>query len=64
MNSQFPTPDLIVMLTHQDKTVPDALALFQRAKDYPFPGHVHSHPMARLKRACGPYLIDCSNSNV
>jgi hypothetical protein len=35
MNSQHPKPELIVMLTHQDKTVPDALELFQRAKDYP-----------------------------
>lgn len=28
-------PELIVMLTHQDKTVPDALDLFQRAREYP-----------------------------
>jgi 2,4-dienoyl-CoA reductase-like NADH-dependent reductase (Old Yellow Enzyme family) len=35
MNSQHPKPELIVMLTHQDKTVPNAMELFQRAKDYP-----------------------------
>jgi len=35
MQSNHPKPELIVMLTHQDKTVPDALALFQRTKDYP-----------------------------
>jgi len=35
MQSQNPKPELIVMLTHQDKTVPDALELFRRAKDYP-----------------------------
>jgi hypothetical protein len=35
MQTQQPKPELIVMLTHQDKTVPDALELFQRAKDYP-----------------------------
>lgn len=35
MNSQHPRPELIVMLTHHDKTVPNALELFQRAKDYP-----------------------------
>jgi hypothetical protein len=28
-------PELIVMLTHHDKTVPDTLELFHRAKDYP-----------------------------
>jgi 2,4-dienoyl-CoA reductase-like NADH-dependent reductase (Old Yellow Enzyme family) len=28
-------PELIVMLTHHDQTVPDALALFERTKDYP-----------------------------
>jgi hypothetical protein len=28
-------PELIVMLTHQDKTVPDALALFNQLKDEP-----------------------------
>lgn len=28
-------PELIVMLTHQDKTVPDALDLFQRTREYP-----------------------------
>jgi hypothetical protein len=35
MQSQHPKPELIVMLTHHDKTVPDALELFQRTKDYP-----------------------------
>jgi hypothetical protein len=35
MQLQQLKPELIVMLTHQDKTVPDALELFQRAKDYP-----------------------------
>ena len=35
MQSQHLKPELIVMLTHHDKTVPDALELFQRAKDYP-----------------------------
>ena len=35
MQSNHPKPELIVMLTHQDKTVPDALDLFQRTKDYP-----------------------------
>jgi hypothetical protein len=35
MQSQSNKPELIVMLTHHDKTVPDALELFQRAKDYP-----------------------------
>jgi hypothetical protein len=35
MNAEHPIPELIVMLTHQDKTVPDALELFQRTKDYP-----------------------------
>ena len=28
-------PELIVMLTHHDKTVSDALELFQRAREYP-----------------------------
>jgi hypothetical protein len=28
-------PELIVMLTHHDQTVPDALDLFERCKDYP-----------------------------
>ena len=28
-------PELIVMLTHQDETVPDALELFERTKHYP-----------------------------
>jgi hypothetical protein len=35
MQSQNKKPELIVMLTHHDKTVPDALELFHRAKDYP-----------------------------
>jgi hypothetical protein len=35
MPSQPHKPELIVMLTHHDKTVPEALELFQRAKDYP-----------------------------
>ena len=35
MQSQHVKPELIVMLTHQDKTVPDALELFNRTKDYP-----------------------------
>ena len=28
-------PELIVMLTHHDKTVPDALELFERTREYP-----------------------------
>jgi 2,4-dienoyl-CoA reductase-like NADH-dependent reductase (Old Yellow Enzyme family) len=35
MPSQHLKPELIVMLTHHDKTVPEALELFQRTKDYP-----------------------------
>ncbi len=35
MQSQHVRPELIVMLTHHDKTVPEALELFQRTKDYP-----------------------------
>jgi hypothetical protein len=35
MNSQHVKPELIVMLTHHDKTVPDALELFERTKEYP-----------------------------
>jgi len=35
MQSQHLKPELIVMLTHHDQTVPDALELFERAKDYP-----------------------------
>ena len=35
MQSRHAKPELIVMLTYQDKTVPDALELFQRAKDAP-----------------------------
>lgn len=37
MQSQHLRPELIVMLTHHDKTVPEALELFQRTKDYPIP---------------------------
>ena len=35
MKPQHAKPELIVMLTHQDKTVPDALELFARTKEYP-----------------------------
>src|SRR5262245_39283458 len=35
MTAQFPKPELIVMLTHHDQTVHDALELFERLKDYP-----------------------------
>ena len=35
MQSQHSKPKLIVMLTHHDQTVPDALELFARTKDYP-----------------------------
>lgn len=35
MQSPHVKPELIVMLTHHDKTVPDALELFERSKDYP-----------------------------
>lgn len=35
MNIQHPRPELIVMLTYQDKTVPNALEVFERTKDYP-----------------------------
>jgi hypothetical protein len=35
MPSQHLKPELIVMLTHHDQTVPDALELFERSKDYP-----------------------------
>jgi hypothetical protein len=35
MQTQQLKPELIVMLTHQDKTVLDALELFQRTKEYP-----------------------------
>ena len=35
MQSQPLKPELIVMLTHHDQTVPDAQELFARAKDYP-----------------------------
>jgi hypothetical protein len=35
MQHQHLKPELIVMLTHQDKTVPDALEIFHRTKDYP-----------------------------
>ena len=35
MQHQHLKPELIVMLTYQDETVPDALELFERTKDYP-----------------------------
>jgi hypothetical protein len=35
MQSQHAKPELIVMLTHHDKTVPDALDLFARSKECP-----------------------------
>ena len=35
MQTENLKPELIVMLTHHDQTVPDALELFERAKDYP-----------------------------
>jgi hypothetical protein len=35
MQSQNVKPELIVMLTHHDQTVPQALELFERTKDYP-----------------------------
>lgn len=35
MQPQHIKPELIVMLTHHDQTVPDALQLFERTKDYP-----------------------------
>jgi 2,4-dienoyl-CoA reductase-like NADH-dependent reductase (Old Yellow Enzyme family) len=35
MQSQHSKPELIVMLTHHDQTVPDALELFERTKGYP-----------------------------
>jgi len=35
MQSQHLKPELIVMLTHYDKTVPNALELFESTKDYP-----------------------------
>lgn len=35
MHSIHPKPELIVMLTHHDETVPEALDLFQRTKDCP-----------------------------
>jgi hypothetical protein len=35
MQSQHLKPELIVMLTHHDQTVPDALELFERTKDHP-----------------------------
>jgi hypothetical protein len=35
MKTQNPKPKLIVMLTHNDKTVSNALELFERSKDYP-----------------------------
>ena len=35
MQYKHPKPELIIMLTHQDKTVQNALDLFQRTKSYP-----------------------------
>lgn len=35
MPTQTPKPELIVMLTHHDKTVSDAMDLFQSASEYP-----------------------------
>lgn len=35
METQRLKPELIVMLTHQDRTVQDALQLFERSRDYP-----------------------------
>jgi len=35
MQSGHAKPELIVMLTHHDQTVPDALDLFERTKEYP-----------------------------
>ena len=35
MNSKHPKPELIVMLTHQDRTVSNSLELFEHTKDYP-----------------------------
>lgn len=35
MQNHQPKPELIVMLTHHDKTVSNALELFQRTREYP-----------------------------
>ena len=35
METEHLKPELIVMLTHQDRTVQDALQLFERTQDYP-----------------------------
>jgi hypothetical protein len=35
VETQSLKPELIVMLTHQDRTVQDALQLFERTRDYP-----------------------------
>jgi len=35
VDTQRLKPELIVMLTHQDRTVQDALQLFERTRDYP-----------------------------
>ena len=35
MPPEHPKPELIVMLTHHDRTVPDSLELFERTKEYP-----------------------------
>ena len=35
MQDRYPKPELIVMLTHYDQTVPDALTLFEQMQGYP-----------------------------
>ena len=35
MQNNHPKPELIVMLTHHDQTVPDALDLFERTREFP-----------------------------
>lgn len=35
MQNRHPKPELIVMLTHYDQTVPDALTLFEQMQGYP-----------------------------
>src|SRR5690242_7327822 len=35
MPTEHPKPELIVMLTHHDLTVPNALELFERTREYP-----------------------------
>ena len=49
MQSNHPKPTLKVVLTQQDKIVPDATALFQHTKDYP------------TKKTCGQYVIGCES---